>query len=104
MLSRERDFDARKTAATRVCLQIPYLEFGRTPYADAEFLGFGIKHRLSFRPLPRKHSRHAALQNARLFGSDLLDSIAQEDLVVEINRGDDGHRRVDHIGRVQTPA
>ena len=59
MLSRERDLDSGEAAAARVDLQIADLEFRRPPHADAELRGPRVQHRLSFRPLPREHRRHA---------------------------------------------
>ena len=104
MLSRERDLDPREAAAARVDLQVADLEIGRAPHADAEFRGPRIEHRLGLRPLPREYRRHAALQNPSLFARDLLDGVAQEDLVIEIDRRDHGERRVDYVSRVQPPA
>jgi len=41
-------------------------------------LGPALEERLGFRPLLGEHSGNARLQNAGLFGGDLLDGVAEK--------------------------
>ena len=52
-------------------------------------LGVRAQNRLGLRRLLGENRRHARLQNACFFSRDLRDGIAQENLVIEIDRRDD---------------
>ncbi len=50
------------------------------------------------------HHRHALLDNARLFGGDFFECVAQNVGVVEADIGDDRHHRRNDVGAVEPTA
>ena len=104
MLSGERAFDTGEAAAAGVDFQIADLEIGGALYGDAQFGGLGIEHCLCVGSLAGEYRGDAGLQDAGFFGGDGLDGVAQENLVIHVDGGDHGERRVDDVGGIEAPA
>ena len=62
------------------------------------------KNGFGFRPLFGEHRGYAWFQDSGFFGGDLLDRVAEKNLVIVIDRRDHGKRGSNHVGRVQAPA
>ncbi len=62
------------------------------------------QHSLGFRPLLGEDGGYARLQNAGLFGRDLLDRVAEKYLVIVIDRRDHAKLGSHHVGGIQAAA
>ena len=94
-----------------VLIDQPATLFGRGPVLAGDFqrciepCGLPLDHGESVARLRRDNCRRRTLENAGLFGSDLLDGVAKKIGVIDGDPGDDGgERMIHHIGCVQPAA
>ena len=78
-------------------------EFRDGPVASQRVrsLRVGTQHGFGFGELLGEDRTHAGFQDARFFRRDLLQRVAEEELVIQVDWGNDRERGDDDIGRVQ---
>ena len=71
---------------------------------NASKLHLSLNANQSLRPTLRRHHRHAALDDARLFCCDLRQRIAEPRLMVQRDVCDDARQRRDDVRGIKSPA